>query len=414
MLRIQRFVLQAFCALLVLFVAVACNTTVEPAPEPLTVTLQLKDPAGISAPHYAKVKGLVTEVQTGNKIQLPETPSDANTFIVKVQPGKIIVVLTAEVRYTTEGLEVRKVVKVNQTLDVTATGTFDLQAVLDKYAPKGFVIEEVYYNPPLTPEGKNGSTGEQYIKITNNSDEVLYADSLAIVESHDNTSNKKEYTTNFMQQYTLAKAVYMIPGNGKTHPVEPGKSVIIANNAQNHSQNNTNSVDLSGANFEVYDQSPNPKYQDPDNVEVPNLDKYYASSKTFQVFNQQGNTALLLIKMPKSKADYLAQNKVTVEFNITAPKTGEVIKKNSEQYMIPHSWVLDGVNLGIKDAVQWLFLPETIDAGFTGWQDTRRDETSKGLAVRRKTIQEGERTYLQDTNNSANDFERRVSPSLKK
>lgn len=414
MLRIQRFVLQAFCALLVLFVAVACNTTVEPAPEPLTVTLQLKAPAGISAPHYTKVKGLVTEVQTGNKIQLPETPSDANTFIVKVQPGKIIVVLTAEVSYTTEGLEVRKVVKVNQTLDVTATGTFDLQAVLDKYAPKGFVIEEIYYNPPLTPEGKTGNTREQYIKITNNSDEVLYADSLAIVESHDNTSNKKEYTTNFMQQYTLAKAVYMIPGNGKTHPVEPGKSVIIANDAQNHSQNNTNSVDLSGANFEVYDESPNPKHQDTDNVEVPNLDKYYASTKTFQVFNQQGNTALLLIKMPKSKADYLAQNKVTVVFSTTAPATGEVKKNNLEQYMIPHSWVLDGVNLGIKDAVKWLLLPETIDAGFTGWQDTRSDKTSKGLAVRRKTIQEGERTYLQDTNNSANDFERRVSPSLKK
>ena len=45
-----------------------------------------------------------------------------------------------------------------------------------------FVIEEVYFAGSTTPEGKQYS-GDQYFKIYNNSDSVLYADGLVILES---------------------------------------------------------------------------------------------------------------------------------------------------------------------------------------------------------------------------------------
>lgn len=52
-----------------------------------------------------------------------------------------------------------------------------------------FVIEEVYFAGSTTPEGKQ-YLADQYIKIYNNSDSVLYADGLVILESAFKTSQK--------------------------------------------------------------------------------------------------------------------------------------------------------------------------------------------------------------------------------
>ena len=48
------------------------------------------------------------------------------------------------------------------------------------------------------------------------------------------------------------KQMLKFPGTGTDHPLQPGGSVVIAaKSAQNHLENATVSVDLSGADFEV-------------------------------------------------------------------------------------------------------------------------------------------------------------------
>ena len=62
-------------------------------------------------------------------------------------------------------------------------------------------------------------SGDQYIKIYNNSDSVLYADGLVILESAFNTAQQYEYTPDIMSQAMAVQCVYVIPGNGKDYPV---------------------------------------------------------------------------------------------------------------------------------------------------------------------------------------------------
>lgn len=85
-----------------------------------------------------------------------------------------------------------------------------------------FVIEEVYFAGSTTPEGKQ-YLADQYIKIYNNSDSVLYADGLVILESAFKTSQKYDYTPDVMSQAMVVQSVYAIPGNGKDYPIQPGE-----------------------------------------------------------------------------------------------------------------------------------------------------------------------------------------------
>ena len=152
------------------------------------------------------------------------------------------------------------------------------------------MIEELFFSPTIDPEtGKTFKYSEQYIKITNNSDVTLFADSLAIVQSEDLSNMKRDYVDSPLDKALTVSFVSMIPGDGKSHPVKPGASLIIANDAQDHSKVFKGATDLSHADFEIYDLSDNPRFQDVDNPEVPNLISYYKSSLTVSSFHQRGS-----------------------------------------------------------------------------------------------------------------------------
>lgn len=48
----------------------------------------------------------------------------------------------------------------------------------------------------------------------------------------------------------MVDAIYMIPGKGTEVAVEPGKSLVLALNAKNHTEANSASFDLSKADYE--------------------------------------------------------------------------------------------------------------------------------------------------------------------
>ena len=268
-----------------------------------------------------------------------------------------------------------------------------------------FVIEEVYFAGSTTPEGKQ-YLADQYIKIYNNSDSVLYADGLVILESAFKTSQKYDYTPDIMSRAMAVQCVYAIPGNGKDYPVQPGKSLLICDKAIDHREANSNSFDLSNADFEWYDDSD--KNPDIDNPQVTNLDKIYSSSLTTWSLHNQGLCAYAIARLQVNKETFLKDYRYHADYIFINPMT-------IDRYKVPNSWIIDAVNISNKAQYAWNVVDASLDTGFTYCGEVASDKNRYNKSVRRKvlsTTPDG-RKILKDTNNSTEDFEAKATPSLK-
>ena len=143
-----------------------------------------------------------------------------------------------------------------------------------------FIIEEIFFTGTLQSSGKQ-YYGDGYVKIYNNTDHMLYADGVALMESKFVTTQKFDYTPDIMSTHMTVQAVYVIPGSGTDHPVAPGESFILCDTGIDHRIANPNSFDLSRADYEWYDESSVPAHLDIDSPTVPNLDKWYCYTKSF-------------------------------------------------------------------------------------------------------------------------------------
>jgi hypothetical protein len=275
-------------------------------------------------------------------------------------------------------------------------------------AQGGFVISEIFFTGTSTAEGKSYS-GDQYIIITNNSDVTLYADSIAVLESAFLTTIKEDYTPDIMSTDFSVQACYMIPGNGKSVPVEPGQSLKLAVNAINHTTEQPNSIDLSDADFEFYDETSNPNFTDVDG-NAPNLDKWYCYTATIYQFHSRGFNSMAIAKMKTDKEDWLENYVYDATYLFVFGDFSKEMTK-SGIYKVPNEWILDGVNLSVESVREWNVLDASIDAGWTYCGKVDRDETRFNKSVIRKQDANGK--YI-DTNNSTNDFNAEVKPSMMK
>lgn len=374
----------------------------------------IETPIGLKDASYSALKVTIKSQKEDKAIEL--TP-DKPTFTHKLLEGSYTLSLTAELAYKSDKLGlVETPIAAEQSIKVAkGKTTFTITPQYTEGVRSGFVIEEIFFSPTMDPKtGKSYKYSEQYIKITNNSDVTLYADGLGIAQSNNLTNMKKDYVNKeALKDILPVSFLYVIPGSGKEHPVKPGASLIIANDAQDHSRVVEGAVDLSGADFEMYDVSPNPRIQDTDNLKVPNLLSYYKSSATVSSIHQRGCTAIALARIPVDaetfQKDYAWEEKYIFRFK-------DFVKEMPDKaYKIPLDWIRDVVVLGIEGKMDWTFVPVTYDAGHTGCYDSFNDKTAYGTAVIRKVEREANgRKYLKDTNNSSEDFSRRVTPSLKK
>ena len=92
------------------------------------------------------------------------------------------------------------------------------------------------------------------------------------------TTSKYDYTPDIMNEAFSTKAIYRIPLGGKIM-VPPGESLLLCDIGMDHTVANSNSFDLTKADFEWYDVSSNPSFEDTD-TEVPNLEKIYCYTAT--------------------------------------------------------------------------------------------------------------------------------------
>lgn len=287
---------------------------------------------------------------------------------------------------------------------------------LEQGVTSGLVFKEIYYNM-VRPNGKTPYMADQFMEVYNNSDEVLYLDNciIGILEGQQGMLPSVWVDENgeLLNKYPMGYYTIAFVGDGKQHPINPGQSVVIASQAQDHtaitekmyvegtSGAKISPVNLTNANYEVCltEYKPNVAI---DNPLVPNMDIIDAYLKQNYFMVPYVGNAVILAKLPCDPYEFVAD------------KTNYMAKPGSSSgapyLMIPQEYVLDGVNIvnnADKENQQVIRLRSEVDAG-----KVFNEAAYCGLSIRRKVVSiENGRAVLSDTNNSTNDFLRNQVPT---
>ena len=366
-------------------------------------TLTLTEPEDLNVTSISDLHVTFKNVNTGKQTTNTMT---GTTGKITLNEGLYNITVEGKMNYIVDEKTVEGQVKgYKESVNLVGTTSADNIKLFLFNSKADFVIEEVYFAGSTTPEGKQ-YLADQYIKIYNNSDSVLYADGLVILESAFKTSQKYDYTPDVMSQAMVVQSVYAIPGNGKDYPIQPGESLLICDKAIDHREANSNSFDLSNADFEWYDDSD--KNPDIDNPQVTNLDKIYSSSLTTWSLHNQGLCAYAIARLQVNKETFLKDYRYHADYIFINPLT-------IDRYQVPNAWIIDAVNISNKAQYAWNVVDASLDMGFTYCGEVASDKNRYNKSVRRKvlsTTPDG-RKILKDTNNSTEDFEAKATPSLK-
>lgn len=292
-----------------------------------------------------------------------------------------------------------------------------------------WLIKQVYY------AGSDRTLGalyrDQFIEIYNNTDQVMYADSLYITEiwGRQSTANTT-YNLQANGQYDwskslnmvtangdpnndfiYAKTLCMIPGNGTTHPVKPGESIVLAQTALNHKspftgtdgqtisvRNPELTVDLSTADFEAYYGSflAKPLDSDIDNPLVTNVE-VLSYIGTDMILDNNGRTGIAIFKVDRT------QNvKNWPMYNEPSKTTPSSTAR--KYYQIPSKYVIDAME--IQPNIASSRLPKKLGADLdAGFAFVPKGAYTSQSVIRKTDRTENGRVILKDTNNSTEDFD---------
>ncbi len=389
----------------------SCNDDDETAVKQTSVSLTFSDPEGLGNVQISGLAVTFTDMNTGKKTSFEDVKN--NLLSCVLNEGLYDIYAEGDISYTVGEEVFNKKVRANTYQSVMISGE-TMPVELDLYLndpTAGFVIAEIFFTGTTYPNGSQ-YTGDKYFVIYNNSDEVLYADGLAILESGLNTAMKRNCNPDIMAQAMPVQAVYAIPGNGTTYPVEPGKSLLICDNAIDHTETNPNSFDLRKADFEWYDVSTNPNFVDLNNPEVTDLDKIYCYTATIWGPHNQGLNSYAIGRLGVDKETYLSQYKYSYDYDLVVGENVYPMKGNC--YQIPNEWIIDAVNLSIPATFEWTVTDRSLDVGWSYCALVMSDASRYNKSVRRKVLSSTPdgRKILQDTNNSTVDFIPRATPSL--
>lgn len=271
------------------------------------------------------------------------------------------------------------------------------------------IIVEVFFAGTLQPSGNN-YYGDDYIKLYNNTDHIIYADGIVLFESKFLTTKKQNYTPDIMAEAMTVQALYQVPGNGTDVPVAPGEYLLLADTGIDHRVANPNSFDLSHADFEWYDVSTKPSDMDIDGA-VDNLDKWYCYTQSYWILHNRGFRTFGIARIPVEREVYLKDYYYTYEYDeVTNVGT---FPMSQSAYRMPNEWISDAVTTSVASEYAWQVCAPSVDCGWTNCGTIDRDKTRYFHSVRRKLLllTDDGRAVFQDTNNSTSDFNPMCIPS---
>lgn len=396
----KNLILCAACAL-ILASATSCNDD----DKIITYNISTQDtnPADLPASTVTKSGTITfTELNTGTvyNFNLPLAATDV------IPAGTYDIEATKTVEYSIDGVATTQTLKAYANQQVISENSKGISLNWFFYNPESsLVFSEIYTAGSPNAKGTSGLY-DTYFKIYNNTDEVIYADGIAIVESKILNSATDEILTaaNDPEANFTVGVVYVIPGNGTDVAIAPGESIKIADQAIDFNASVAGSMDNTDADFEWFDETT--KGMDTDNPTVPNLDKWFSYSATIWIPSNQCNRSYAIVRFPDGMTSekFLSEQKGDYEYINSA--TGTTMK-GSKCYLIPYQWILDGVNLCDSQSWKRGALSVTADAGYAAISDITRDPARFGKKFVRKTSGKSAagHTLLMDTDNSSTDFQ---------
>lgn len=268
-----------------------------------------------------------------------------------------------------------------------------VNVALSKVVRSSLIFKAIY-----TTGGKQGYMKDGYFEIVNNSDEVQYLDGLILSAPAGKQQNKNAWQANgFEDLYACGQGqVLAFPGSGHDYPLQPGQSVLIANDGANHKDlagAGNHCPDLSKADWEIYLSYVNGEIDYP----AKNLDVIFVNNKYMKAFGLGFfGRAYVLARLPQG----MTPEAFAADHSNIKKEPGNAAA-TMEYLVIPSKYVLDAVD--IWDAQTTNHYPT-----FLAKDDAEGVLASKaweGKCVRRKVTKVvNGRAYYQDTNNSANDF----------
>jgi hypothetical protein len=148
-----------------------------------------------------------------------------------------------------------------------AAGAGNVTVTVPASRKHGLVISEWAFNLPLIQNYSYGG----YLKLSNNADTIVFLDGLILARGLEHEFDAPTWTCASDAPMTNDPAgiwvrwVNQFPGRGRDYPLEPGRTVVIAIDAIDHSKLVKGGLDLSHADFEFWGSG------DVDNPDVPNM-----------------------------------------------------------------------------------------------------------------------------------------------
>ena len=352
--------------------------------------------AGIPSPESYGVK--ISNFATGSVIET--TTENGIATATDILPGVYTISVSASQNqggftYTIAGSE--------SNVSLIADGA-EVVVRVDAVKEAALVFKEIYYTGV---DPANLYFRDQFYEIYNNSTEVVYADGLCIAETVFANIDKSviyEWPIPNADQYVFARVIWQLPGDGKTYPVQPGESFVIAQWATNHKAENLSKglspVDLTGAEFEAIEKE-----------------------TTFNGILLTDNLAINMKKVVQ--AGYAMPQWLTstdgsryVLFKPSEPlKNEDFITATNADYQgtareIAISDVIDAVQaVNNESGMSVLGLPTALDAGAIWCSGSYVGES---IARKIKETRPDGTNVYQDTNNTSNDFEVKKDPQVRR
>ena len=281
--------------------------------------------------------------------------------------------------------------------------TIDLPISGQKISP--LVFKEIFYAGTANFYFRN-----QFYEIYNNSEETLYLDDIYFANLYPTKATPilPVWPQEDGDKYVYTDRIWKFPGNGTTYPLKPGESCVISQFAANHKleiYNPNSPVDCSSSEFEF--NMNNPKFPDQPAFDMEHVyfDGKADKGRSPQYLTSIFGGAYVIFKVPEGET-YDPVNNPALQAKDQSSSSKKLYAK------IPIEYVLDGVEaVDDETKVNAKRMPGVLDAGIT-----TVGATYNSLGVARKKIGENPdgTPFLQDTNNSTEDFERGVVPMFRR
>lgn len=324
---------------------------------------------------------------------------------LEIEEGVYTIAIEGEIEYQTKEMLASNTYQksairgIKESVSVKGTQNTVMIELFLSAKSDGFVFSEIFFAGTKTPSGSQYGS-DKYFELFNNSDQVLYADGLCISETAFLTTLKHDFTPDIMKDYVAVDCIYTIPGSGKDYPVQPGKSILIADVAKDHTQDNSNSLDLSSADFEWFDDD---RFGiDVDIPSVPNMIKTYSSSASVWSLHNGGYKSFVLFRMDKPAEEFLSSNKYNYSYDFVY--SGGTINMASSEYKVSNDLVLDVVGCTAPSKFEWLVVDPSLDISCTHSGDGDAERYGRSITRKVSHTTEDGRVVLLDSNNSAFDF----------